>query len=209
MLKVADLQRFIDGLAQPMKSAGANQKVLDDLARLSQGLERFKERSIGEFNEFLETADRYITDGTLPEPGRRPSSRSRADAAPRVSVEEAAQRVLSLRERAAADASMDVAVIESELQPLSSLTVAQLKQAAEQANLSAPNRVRSKEELLRAMATSIKEGKRAPEPTGQPTEGELPSLNRPPSEPRAGGHAEAAHGQPHQRPVGAGNPGNA
>jgi hypothetical protein len=199
MLKVADLQRFIDGLAQPMKNAGASQKVVDDLARLSQGLERFKERSIQEFNEFLEMAHRYVTDGTLPEPGRRASGRSRTDGAPQVSVDEAAQRIVSLLERAAGS-GMDEAAIETELQTMQSMTVAQLKQAAEQAQLSAPNRVRSKEELLRAMATSIKEGKRSSERAPQPA-GELPSLNRPQSEPRR----EPSQGHP----VGAGNPDNA
>src|SRR5438046_2562101 len=81
MLKVADLQTFLGSLTQPMKGAGASQKVLDDLAQMSHGLERFKDRSIAEFNDFLQTACNYITHGTLPEPGRRASRRSSPKAA--------------------------------------------------------------------------------------------------------------------------------
>ena len=69
MMKVADLQQFINGLAQPMRSAGASQKVIDDLASMTQGLERFKDRTIGEFNDFLQMACNYIVDGTLPDAG--------------------------------------------------------------------------------------------------------------------------------------------
>jgi hypothetical protein len=158
MLKVADLQQFIDGLAQPMKSAGANQKAVDDLLRMSQGLEFFKERTIGEFNEFLQTAHNYVTDGTLPEPGRR-SRRASTPKAPLISVADAAQRVMALYERGAADPNLDYAVIEAELKTLEPMTVPQLKQLAEQVNMTLPPNTRTKQDLLKAMATGIKERK--------------------------------------------------
>jgi hypothetical protein len=158
MLKVADLQQFINGLAQPMKSAGANQKAIDDLQRMSQGLEPFKDRMIGEFNDFLQTAYNYITDGTLPEPGRR-SRRPAMPKAPLMSVEEAAQRVMSLYERGASDPNLDYSFIEAELKMLEPMTVPQLKQLAEQINMTLPPNTRTKQELLKAMAVGVKERK--------------------------------------------------
>jgi hypothetical protein len=159
MMKVADLQQFISGLAQPMKSAGASQKVLDDLANMSLGLERFKERTIGEFNEFLRTASDYITDGTLPEAGRRSSSRKPGSPkAPALSVEEGAQRIMSMHERGA-DASLDHAAIEAEVNMLEPMTVPQLKQLAEQVLMTVPPNMRTKQDLLNALAMGIKERK--------------------------------------------------
>jgi len=158
MLTVADLQQFINGLAQPMRSAGANQKAIDDLLRMSQGLEPFKERMIGEFNEFLQTAYNYVTDGTLPEPGRR-SRRAGTPKAPMMSVDEAAQRVMALYERGASDPNLDYAVIEAELKMLEPMTVPQLKQLAEQINMTLPPNTRTKQDLLKAMATGIKDRK--------------------------------------------------
>src|SRR5579863_9766561 len=150
MLKVADLQQFIDNLAQPMKNAGASQKVLDDFAAMSQGLERFKERSIGEFNDFLQMASNYITDGTLPEPGKR--RRASTPKAPAMSLEAAAQCIMALYERGAADPNLDYSVIETEVNTLEPLTVPQLKQLAEQVLMTMPPNMRTKQDLLKALA---------------------------------------------------------
>ncbi len=154
MLKVADLQQLIDGLTQPLRHAGASQKVLDDLARMGRGLEPFRERTLAEFNEFLEKADQCVRTGEWPEPGRRASSR-RGSGMPAPSVEEAAQRLASLLERAASDTSLDVAAIEAELQPLEPMTGPQLKEAAEQVHLAA--RGRTKQDVLKGLAVAIKE----------------------------------------------------
>jgi hypothetical protein len=177
MMKVADLQQFINGLAQPMKNAGASQKVLDDLAGMSLGLERFKDRTIGEFNDFLQMASNYITDGTLPEAGRRSSSRRPGTPkAPAMSVEDAAQRIMALNERGASDGSLDYATIEAEVNTLEPMTVPQLKQLAEQVLMTVPPNMRTKQDLLKAIAMGIKERKLSSErplnmqPAEQPRE---------------------------------------
>jgi hypothetical protein len=176
MLKVADLQQLINGLVQPMRSAGASQKVVEDLGRMAQGLEPFKDRTIGEFNDFLQTAHTYVTDGTLPEPGRRSSGRGRSARADgsKLSVEEAAQRVMDLYERWSTGQNLDPAALESEVQTLEPLTKEQLKQVAEQVHVSVPANPRTKEDLLKAITTAIRErkgGERTPQrPESRPEE---------------------------------------
>ncbi len=160
MMKVADLQQFINGLAQPMRSAGASQKVVDELANMSLGLERFKDRTIGEFNEFLQMASNYVADGTLPEAGRRASSRRPASPkAGAMSVDEAAQRIMALSERGASEANLDHATIEAEVNALEPMTVPQLKQLAEQVLMTVPPNMRTKQDLLQALTLGIKERK--------------------------------------------------
>jgi hypothetical protein len=181
MMKVADLQQFISSLTLPMRSAGASQKVLDDLASLSQGLERFKDRPIAEFNDFLQTACNYITDGTLPEPGRR--RRASTPKPNALSVADAAQRIMALYERCAVGPSLDIAAIETELKMLEPMTVPQLKQLAGQVLVTVPPNLRTKPDVLKAFATAIQERKLTPERM----------LNMQPAQPV---------------PVGAANPGN-
>ncbi len=199
MLKVADLQQLVNGLAQPMRSAGASQKVLDDLARLSQGLEPFKERTMGEFNEFLEKADQCVRTGEWPAPGRRSSRRSGEPRQPGMSVEAAAQRIASLMERAA-DQNMDMAAIETEVRAMQGMTMPQLKEAAEQAHLAA--RGRTKDDLLKALAVAIKERKMSSERGQRPMEAAAGAS----AEHRHEHHTHHGHGQ---HPVGAAGPGNA
>jgi hypothetical protein len=174
MMKVADLQQLVTGLTQPMRSAGASQKVLDDLARLAQGLEPFKENTMQEFNDFLQKAEQCVRTGEWPRPGQRSSRRSGESRGPRMSVDEAAQRLASLTERAAADSNMDYAAIETEVMTMEPLSVPQLKEAAEQVHIQA--RGRTKQDMLKAIAVAVKEGKsaqramgeRRPERPGQP-----------------------------------------
>lgn len=196
MLKVADLQQLVNSLAQPMRSAGASQKVLDDLARLSQGLEPFKERTMGEFNDFLQKADQCVRTGEWPAPGGRSSRRSGEPKQPGMSVDEAAQRIASLMERAASDPNMDMTAIETDVRAMQGMTMPQLKEAAEQAHLAA--RGRTKDDMLKALAVAIKERR---------TSGER---GQRPVEPAGGEHRHEHH--PHHgqhQPVGATGGGNA
>ena len=91
-----------------------------------------------------------------------------------MSVDEAAQRVMALYERGASDPNLDYAVIEAELKMLEPMTVPQLKQLAEQVNMTLPPNTRTKQDLLKAMATGIKERKLSSErplnmqPSGEP-----------------------------------------
>jgi hypothetical protein len=189
MLKVADLQQLVNGLVQPLRSAGASQKVLEDLARLTQGLEPFKDRPMGEFNEFLQKADQCVRTGEWPAPGARGSRRSAGPKAPKVSVEEAAQRIMSLSERAAADQGMDYAAIEAEVQVLKDMTMPQLKEAAEQAHISA--RGRTKPDLLKAITVAIKERKSSSERTQFRGEGaQQPAAT---AHPHGTGHGHEQH----------------
>jgi phosphotransferase system HPr-like phosphotransfer protein len=196
MMKVADLQQLVNSLTQPMRSAGASQKVQDDLARLGQGLEPFKESTMAEFNEFLQKAQQCVQTGEWPAPGKRASSRRSGSSTPGMSVHEAAQRLASLVERAAADANLDYAAIEAEVMSLAPMTGTQLKEAAEQVHITA--RGRTKDDLLKAIAVAIKERKTGPRAEHA-------------GEAMAGGHAEPRHGHAghgERHPVGAANPGH-
>ncbi len=198
MLKVTDLQQLVNGLAQPMRNAGASQKVLEDLGRLTQGLEPFKERTMQEFNEFLQKADQCVQTGEWPAPGKRASSRRSGQ--PKMTVNEAAQRIASLSERAAADGNLDYAAIEAEVMTLDPMSMPQLKEAAEQVHIVA--RGRTKPDLLKSIAVAIKERKTSSERTGRPDES-MAGQN----EPRRESHGHGQHG--HGQPVGAAAPGDA
>lgn len=188
MLKVADLQQFIDGLAQPLKSAGASQKVLDDLHRVVEGLGPFRDRTMAEFGDFLRTADQFVRTGELPAPGKRPARRAAAKA-PKLSAAEAAQRILSLYERAT-DPTLDYETIEREVQSLQPLTKAQLLEVAEQAHVPVP-RARKKDDVLNAIGAAIKERKAASERTGLREPTTEPAAAAPRAEGAAVGQAAA------------------
>src|SRR5437016_560458 len=101
MLKVADLQQLIHGLIQPVKVAGANDKVCGELQRAAECLEPFKNSTMAEFNEFLVKAEECVRTDKWPAPGKRSSSRKPGGAnAPTLTVEQAAQRVMGILERA-------------------------------------------------------------------------------------------------------------
>src|SRR5437764_13828696 len=97
MMKVADLQQILRSLTQPVRVAGASEKVCSELERAAQCPEPFRETTLPEFNDFLVRAEECVRTGQWPKPGRR--SRNAAPAAPALSVEQAAQRVMGMIER--------------------------------------------------------------------------------------------------------------
>jgi hypothetical protein len=162
MLKVADLQQLVSGFVAPVRSAGASQKVLDDLQRLGEVLEPFRDRSLAEFADFLKMADEYVRTGTLPATagGRAP----RAPKAPKLTVGEATQRVLALYERAA-DGSLGYDVIEREVQSLQPMTAKDLKEVATQTHVGVPSRA-TKDKILEAIRNAVQGRRAAADRTG-------------------------------------------
>jgi hypothetical protein len=97
-MKVAALQQFLHGLAQPLQAAGASQKLLQDLEETRQALEPFKEFEFAPFAAFLRQAEEYHRTGVLPVRARAPRAAKRLDAA---KIHEVAQQAVQLKERAA------------------------------------------------------------------------------------------------------------
>jgi hypothetical protein len=167
MLKVADLQQLVSGFVAPVRSAGASQKVLDDLQRLGEVLEPFRDRSLAEFADFLKMADEYVRTGTLPATAGRAGGRGRAPRAPKapkLTVGEATQRVLALYERAA-DGSLGYDVIEREVQSLQPMTAKDLKEVATQTHVGVPSRA-TKDKILEAIRNAVQGRRAAADRTG-------------------------------------------
>jgi len=110
-MKVANLQGFLRSLSEPLESAGAK-AVAQEVQRVTECLQAFRDQSLKEFADFLIKAEEYARTGVLASAGR---SRTRPAAAP--SVEEAAQRVLALYERAA-DPDLQYGTIDAEMKAL-------------------------------------------------------------------------------------------
>jgi hypothetical protein len=199
MLKVADLQQLIQGLIQPVRVAGASEKVCGELQRAAECLEPFKNSTVAEFNDFLVKAEECVRTDKWPAPGKRSSSRKSGSGEPAMSVEQAAQRLMGLLERAN-DSGMDEAAIEAELAGLESLQKPDLLKAAQEVGMSIASR-NSKQEIVAEIRRRVQERKGSFERSATPA-GSVPSLNAQPAEPRR------EHGQPQHQPVGASHPGN-
>src|SRR2546428_738235 len=100
-MKVAQLQAFVRSLVPPLQSAGATKKVWEDLERIAAALERFGDQELGAFADFLTRAEEYHRTGIVPaSSGGRAAARSRPAKPPMLSVQDAAQKVMALYERA-------------------------------------------------------------------------------------------------------------
>src|SRR5262245_31078875 len=131
MLKVADLQQLINGLIQPVKVAGASDKVCGELQRAAECLEPFKNSTLAEFGDFLTKAEECVRTDKWPAPGSRRSSPRKADGAPTITVEQAAQRVMGLIERGN-DSELDEATIAADLAGLEAMAKPDLLRVAQE-----------------------------------------------------------------------------
>ena len=101
-------------LIVPLSTSGAS-KVAGELERVCAGFEPFRDMTIAEFADFLVLADTYKREGTLGTAARRRGKA--ATAVDRTKVENAAQQVQQLYERAA-DPDLQYATIEAEIKKL-------------------------------------------------------------------------------------------
>jgi hypothetical protein len=161
MQKVQDLQRFVEGLIGPLANLGVTTKVQADLSRLAACLEPFTHHTLTDFADFLVKADAHIRTGEWPVPGKTSKKIGKGKA----SVEEMAQRVMSLYERAAADSVFDYAEVDALIESLAPLTVAQLSELAKQVDVDLPKKPK-KQQALEEISRSIKNRRANWERTG-------------------------------------------
>jgi hypothetical protein len=169
-MKVAELQSFLRQIVPFTQAAGASAKVTEDLDRVGEGLEPFKEQSLGEFADFLRMADEYVRNGTLPasaKSSRRRSSSNGEPQTPKLSLEAAAQTFMSLYEQGA-DPALDDEVIDAEISKFYDLSISQLKSLGEQVDHPVPTNLRKKPEIIALFKRMIKEHRESPERGGSP-----------------------------------------
>ena len=162
MMKVADLQQIIRSLTQPVKVAGASEKVCTELERAAQCLEPFRENTLQEFNDFLMRAEECVRTGQWPKPGRR---RSATPTAPALTVEQAAQRIMGLIERG--NEMGQAGTLDSELQGVAGMSKPDLLSVAQEVGLNVATRS-SKQEIMGAIRQRIRGGQPLVQPATQP-----------------------------------------
>jgi hypothetical protein len=188
MMKVAELQQMMMGLVQPVRAAGAGDKVCAELQRAAQCLEPFKENTLAEFNDFLVKAQECVRTGQWPKPGgSRRMARDPNANGPAITVEQAAQRIMGLFERVN-DPEMKDAAVDAELQPIAAMGKPELLRVTQEVGMSLSTRT-TKEEIMQAIRRRVRGGKEGAEqgtPRPQPAHAGAPM---------GGGH-------PHHAPAG-------
>lgn len=152
-MRVAELQQFLSQIVPFARAAGAADKVATELGRTVECLALFKDKTLAEFNDFLRKADEYDRTGKLTAPVKP----ARAAKAPKVSVEDAAQRFAALYERAT-DPQLEYATIDAEIDALGSLTATGLKEVARKVNITLPTKA-TKPQILSELKRRVKERK--------------------------------------------------
>lgn len=113
-MKVAELQQFVNGLVQPVKAAGASDKVCTELRQVAEFLEPFKDRTLAELGGLLHMIDDFKRTGQWPQAPSKAPAKPRAAKQPKLTVEQAAQRVMALLERVD-DPELQYSTIDAEL----------------------------------------------------------------------------------------------
>lgn len=150
-MNVTDLQQFLRSLAQPLNGAGAR-KVADDLEKVVQGMEPFREMNMQQFSEFLARADHLVRTGELPAGGRSRGRSGQPRPGSEEQVREATQRVLDLYERAQ-DPDFNPESARQMVQEMNSLTLNELKLVARELDLN--RSYRTKEDALNDIERKI------------------------------------------------------
>lgn len=152
-MKVAELQLFLGHIVPFVRSAGASEKVAAELQRALQCLEPFKEKSLTEFNDFLNRADEFDRTGKLTAPAA-PAGRVRAPKAPALTTDDAVRLFTELKDKAT-DPSLSYADIDARLKPFEKLTIAHLKEVGAKAGVTVS--AKGKKPILAELASRIKE----------------------------------------------------
>ena len=169
-MKVAELQQFLSQIIPFVKAAKASETVTTELTRAVQALEPFKEKPLTEFNEFLRMAEEYYRTGLFTRKGAKKATTPKV---PKLTIADAAQKFLSLYERAT-DPALDYAIIDAEISRFNDLSIDQLKVVAKEVNQTLPVGKSKKPEIVAAFKRMIKEQKEnfernQPQPAPEPT----------------------------------------
>lgn len=152
-MKVADVQQLLAAIGPFARAAGASEKAATEIERARQCLEPFRDRTLAEFNDFLNRADEFDRTGKLTAPPRA-AARSRAPKAPKLTVEAAVPIFQALVARAA-DPTLTYEEIDAQLAGLDKLTVPQLRELASKVDVPVP--AKAKKEIVAALTRWIKE----------------------------------------------------
>lgn len=155
-MKVASLQRLLAQFGPFIKDAGAAEKVAAELDRAVECLEPFKDKTLGEFNDFLRRSDEFDRTGALAPPAK-PAKVPRTPKPAAITIDEAAARVTALYDRAT-DPALDYATIDREIDALCVLTSAHLKEVAKKANVTLPSKA-TKPSIVGELKRKVKDRK--------------------------------------------------
>lgn len=135
-MKTAELQQFVNGLAIPVKAAGASDKVCAEIRQVAEFLEPFKDKSLADLATMLRMIDEFQRTKQWPEPqvSSRPSRRSSKLRATKMTVQEAAQVIMALTEKIT-DPELEYTTIDAEIKRIEPLTVADLKAVAQEVGM--------------------------------------------------------------------------
>jgi len=135
-MQVANLQRYLRSLIEPLTAAGAAQKVTADLEKTCVALEPFKDSDFEQVASYLRAAEEYRRTGVLPFPLPKPrqpraSKPATARAPKKIKLDEAGARDLSQLVRQLQDRAMQSETTREALEEeLSRLPLAQLEKSA-------------------------------------------------------------------------------
>ena len=155
-MNVAELQQLLSGVAQFADAAGGSKTTIAEISRAVECLEPFKNVSLADFNDFLRRADECVRTGQWPEPGKKTSARAGGAKAPKISIAEAAQKFLALKERAT-DPSLENHFIDSEIDSFESLKKEDLIEVAKQVGRTLPSKGMTKPKIIAEFKRVIKE----------------------------------------------------
>jgi hypothetical protein len=159
MKAVAQLQQFLNGLIDPLKVAGASERTCNELQQVAGFLEPFKEKSLAELGDMLRLIDEYQRTKQWPEPtAKEPARRKPATPkAPKPTVAEATQRVLSLLERVN-DPNLEYAAIDAELKSLEPMTKPDLLKVTQQVGMTIASKA-TKAAILEELRRRVRDRK--------------------------------------------------
>jgi hypothetical protein len=155
-MKVADLQQFINALATPVKSIGGSDKVCNELRQTVALLEPFRDKTVAELGVLLQMIDDYQQTGQWPEPPAKGGRKASAKA-PKLSVGEAAQKLMALLERIT-DPDLEYPTIDAELRGLDPLTKPDLLKVAQEVGMTIGKSL-SKPEILGEIRRRVRDRK--------------------------------------------------
>jgi ribosomal protein L18 len=158
-MKVADLQQFVSGLVQPVRAAGASDKVCAELRQAAEFLEPFKDRTLAELGSMLHMIDEYKRTNQWPQPPSKPTGggKGKTPKQPKLTVEQAAQRVMALLERVN-DAELEYSAIDSELKAIEPLTKDDLVKVAKEVGMTIAPRA-TKKDILEEIRRRVRDRK--------------------------------------------------
>jgi hypothetical protein len=155
-MQVQALQQFLSQMAPFLKAAGGSESAAREISYAVECLEPFKYVALADFSKFLRMAEECIRTNKFAEPKKKTPPRAKAGKAPKLTVAEAAQKYLGLKERAT-DPTLTYAMIDAEMEALAGLAIKDLKELSKQVNAPLPSSAKKKDQMVAEFKRHIKE----------------------------------------------------